>query len=221
MERLSKIYKSPRCSKYRKVWTVAKRNPPCMPYVGHFLIKVLGLNSLKEIQTNFAPFFTKKQLTARIPGTSESLSINNNFNDHHSRDDKNLIESKQSLARRIFTATLTKMKFTTHQNVTDETKGDVWTSGQRYLARRFFNRWRVFTLEMKVRSQNKSKLKNADLRRRRVIDNAAWLTDCQRFALGYNFPLNSFACEYLLKARYREDRENFFISLMLEPPRTT
>ncbi|KYM79718.1 Ras guanine nucleotide exchange factor E [Atta colombica] len=221
MERLSKIYKSPRCSKYRKVWTVAKRNPPCMPYVGHFLIKVLGLNSLKEIQTNFAPFFTKKQLTARIPGTSESLSINNNFNDHHSRDDKNLIESKQSLARRIFTATLTKMKFTTHQNVTDETKGDVWTCGQRYLARRFFNRWRVFTLEMKVRSQNNRKLKNADLRRRRVIDNAAWLTDCQRFALGYNFPLNSFACEYLLKARYREDRENFFISLMLEPPRTT
>ncbi|EGI65001.1 Ras guanine nucleotide exchange factor E [Acromyrmex echinatior] len=221
MERLSKIYKSPRCSKYRKIWIVAKRNPPCMPYVGHFLMKVLGLNSLKEIQANFAPFFTKKQLTARIHGTSESLSINNNFNDHHSRDDKNVIESKQSLARRIFTATLTRIKFTAHQNVIDETKSDVWTCGQRYLARRFFNRWRVFTLEMKVRSQNKKKLKNADLRRKRVIDIAAWLTDCQRFALGYNFPLNSFACEYLLKARYREDRENFFISLMLEPPRTT
>ncbi|KAG5318446.1 GEFE factor, partial [Acromyrmex heyeri] len=220
MERLSKIYKSPRCSKYRKIWIVAKRNPPCMPYVDHFLIKVLGLNSLKEIQANFAPFFTKKQLTARIHGTSESLSINNN-NDHHSRDDKNIIESKQSLARRIFTATLTRIKFTAQQNVIDETKGDVWTCGQRYLARRFFNRWRVFTLEMKVRSQNKRKLKNADLRRKRVIDIAAWLTDCQRFALGYNFPLNSFACEYLLKARYREDRENFFISLMLEPPRTT
>ncbi|KYN37990.1 Ras guanine nucleotide exchange factor E [Trachymyrmex septentrionalis] len=223
MERLSKIYKSPQCSKYRKVWTVAKRNPPCMPYVGHFLIKILGLNSLKEIQANFAPkqFFTKKQLTARIHGTSESLSINNNFNDRHSRDDKNLIESKPSLARRILIATLTRMKFTAHQNVTDETKSDVWTCGQRYLARRFFNRWRVFTLEMKVRSQNKSKLKNADLRRRHIIDIATWLTDCQRFALGYNFPLNSFACEYLLKARYREDRENFFISLMLEPPRTT
>ncbi|KAG5331938.1 RGPS1 factor, partial [Acromyrmex charruanus] len=220
MERLSKIYKSPRCSKYRKIWIVAKRNPPCMPYVDHFLIKVLGLNSLKEIQANFAPFFTKKQLTARIHGTSESLSINNN-NDHHSRDDKNVIESKQSLARRIFTATLTRIKFTAQQNVIDETKGDVWTCGQRYFARRFFNRWRVFTLEMKVRSQNKRKLKNADLRRKRVIDIAAWLTDCQRFALGYNFPLNSFACEYLLKARYREDRENFFISLMLEPPRTT
>ncbi|XP_018360990.1 PREDICTED: uncharacterized protein LOC108759841 [Trachymyrmex cornetzi] len=221
MERLSKIYKSPRCSKYRKVWTVAKHNPPCMPYVGHFLIKVLGLNSLKEIQANFAPFFTKKQLTARIRGTSESLSINNNFNYHNSRDDKNLTESKQSLARRIFTATLTRMKFTARQNVTDETKGDVWTCRQRYLARRFFNRWRVFTLEMKVRLQNKRKLKNVDLRRRRVIDIAAWLTNCQRFALGYNFPLNSFACEYILKARYREDRENFFISLMLEPPRTT
>ncbi|XP_018312586.1 uncharacterized protein [Mycetomoellerius zeteki] len=221
MERLSKIYKSPRCSKYRKAWTVAKRNPPCMPYVGHFLIKVLGLNSLKEIQANFAPFFTKKKLTARIRGTSESLSINNNFNDHHSRDDKNLIESKQSLVRRILAATLTRMKFTARQNVIDETKSDVWTCRQRYLARRFFNRWRVITLEMKIRSQNERKLKNADFRRTRVIDIAVWLTDCQRFALSYNFPLNSFAYEYLLKARYREDRENFFISLKLEPPRTT
>ncbi|XP_018397846.1 PREDICTED: uncharacterized protein LOC108775888 [Cyphomyrmex costatus] len=221
MEKLSKIYKSPRCLKYRKAWTVAKRNPPCMPYVGHFLIKVLGLNSLKEIQANFVPFFTKKQLTARICEVSESLSINNNFNEHHSRDDKNLIESKQSLARRILAATLTRIKFTARQNVTDETKGNAWTCRQRYLARKFFNRWRVITLEIKIRSENEEKLKNTDLRRRRVINIAAWLTNCQRFALGYNFPLNSFACEYLLKARYREDRENFFISLELEPPKTT
>jgi len=218
MERLSKIYKSPRCSKYQRAWTAAKRNPPCMPYVGHFLIKVLGLNGLREIQADFAPFSIRKQST--IAEASESLSINNNFHDLHSKD-KNLMESKQSLARRILAATLARLKFTTRQNVADDTKGDVWTCRQRYLARRFFHRWRVIVLEIKIRSENEKKLKDVDSRRRRVLDIAAWLTECQRFALNYNFPLNSFACEYLLKARYREDRENFFISLKLEPPKTT
>lgn len=69
--------------------------------------------------------------------------------------------------------------------------------------------------------ENEKNLKNVDSKRRCILDVAAWLTDCQRFAFGYNFPLNSFACEFLLKTRYREDRENFFISLKLEPPRTT
>ncbi|XP_071561165.1 uncharacterized protein [Temnothorax nylanderi] len=217
MERLSKIYKSPRCSKYQRAWAAAKRNPPCMPYVGHFLIKVLGLNGLREIQTNFA----RRQSTARVNEASEFLSINNNFNNLHSGEDKNPTESKQSLARRIFAATLARIKFAARQNVVDETKGDVWTCRQRYLARRFFHRWRVIALESRLRSENEKKLKNVDSKRRCVLHLAAWLTDCQRFALGYNFPLNSFACEYLLKARYREDRENFFISLKLEPPRTT
>lgn len=221
MERLSKIYKSPRCSKYQRAWTAAKHHPPCMPYVGHFLIKVLGLNGLREIQADFASSSTRRQSTARIGRASESLSINNNFNDLHSGDDKNLIESKQSLVRRILAATLARIKFTARQNVADETKDDVWTCRQRYLMRRFFHRWRVIALEIKIHSENERKLRNVDSRRRRVLNIAAWLTNCQRFALGYNFPLNSFACEYLLKARYREDRENFFISLKLEPPRTT
>lgn len=216
MERLSKLYKSPRCSKYQKAWNAAKRNPPCLPYVGHFLIKVLRLNGLKETQTDFA----RRQSTVQINGASEILPINNNFSNLHSRDNKNPTESKQSLARRILTAMLARIKFTTRQNV-DETRDNVWTCRQRYLARRFFHRWRVIALESKIRSENERKLKNTDSRRRCVLDISAWLTDCQRFALGYNFPLNSFACEYLLKARYREDRENFFISLKLEPPRTT
>lgn len=220
MERISKVYKSPRCSRYQRVWTIAKRNPPCMLYVGHFLIKVLGLNGLKEIQEDFASSSIRRKSTARIGGASESLSINN-FNNLHFKDGKNLMKSKQCLARRILAATLTKIKFMARQNVVDETKDEVWTCRQRFLARRFFHRWRVIALESKIRSENKRRLKNVDLRRKRVLDVAAWLTDCQRFALGYNFPLNSFACEYLLKARYREDRENFFISLKLEPPRTT
>lgn len=216
MERLSKIYKNPRCSKYRRAWTAAKRNPPCMPYVGHFLIKVLGLNGLREVQADLA----RRRSAARVSEASKFPSINSS-NDLRSSGDKDPVECKQSLARRIFAATLARIKFTTRPNVVDGTKGDVWTCRQRYLARKFLHRWRVIALESRIRSENERTLQNVDPKRRRVLDIAAWLTDCQRFALGYDLPLNSFACEYLLKARYREDRENFFISLKLEPPRTT
>lgn len=220
MEKLSKIYRSPRCSKYQKTWTAAERNPPCMPYVGHFLIKVLELNGSREIQTNFASSSTRKQLTAQT-GTLES--INNNFNIRS--NEQNIIRSERDgfsrLARRIFVAMLARMKFRKRRNTTDEMTNDVWTCRQRYLARKFFYRWRTFMLKSKILSEDNRSSENVDLKRKHILNMAIWLTECQRFAQSYSFPLNSFACEYLLKARYREDRENFFISLKLEPPKTT
>ena len=45
---------------------------------------------------------------------------------------------------------------------------------------------------------------------------ADWVEDCQRRARAYDFPGHSLAWEFLLKARYREDRDNFFASLELE-----
>ncbi|XP_029674770.1 uncharacterized protein LOC115242528 [Formica exsecta] len=219
MEKLSKIYRSPRCSKYQKTWTVAERSPPCMPYVGHFLIKVLGLNDLREIQANFPSSSTRKQSITQT-GTLES-----NFNGIRSGEGQNRIRTERDgfsrLARRIFAATLARIKFTTRRNIADETTNDIWTYRQRYLTRKFFYRWRTITLESKILSENEKRSKNVDLKRKHVLNMAIWLTDCQRFAQSYSFPLNSFAYEFLLKARYREDRENFFISLKLEPPKTT
>ncbi|XP_067203399.1 uncharacterized protein [Linepithema humile] len=220
MEKLSKIYKSPRCSKYERAWTTAKHNPPCMPYVGHFLIKVLGLNSLRNIQESFAMSSIKKQ-PVQIATTSKSLSINNNYNNLYFRNRENLIKPKQCLARRIFTAALDRVKFSTHQKIINKIEKDVWTCRQRYLVRKYFHRWHMIILESKIHAQIEEKSKNIDSKRKHIIDVATWLTDCQRYAQGYNFPLNSFAYEFLLKARYREDRENFFISLKLEPSKTT
>ncbi|KAL0115372.1 hypothetical protein PUN28_010716 [Cardiocondyla obscurior] len=218
MEKLSKIYTSPRCRKYQRIWTAAKRNPPCMPYVGHLLDKVLGLNySPKEVQVNFV----REQSTVEINEAPEFSSIKDHFGDLCPRGNKNQAGSKSSLARRIFAATLTRIKITKRQNVNEVVKDDTWTCRQRCLARKFFDRWRVIALELKIRSENERNLKSVDSRRRSILETAEWLTNCQRFALGYSIPLNSFAREYLLKARYREDRENFFISLKVEPPRTT
>lgn len=219
MEKLSKIYRSPRCSKYQRAWTAAERNPPCMPYVGHFLIKVLGLNGLREIRANFASS-TRKQSSTQT-GTLEPN--HKNFK-NISTDGQKIISERDGfsrLARRIFTATLAKIKFTTHRNIADEVTNNIWTRKQRYLARKFFYRWRIITFESKTFSKDEKKSKNVDMKRKHVLNMAIWLTNCQRFAQNYNFPLNSFACEFLLKARYREDRENFFISLKLEPSKTT
>lgn len=218
MEKLSKIYKSPRCSKYRRAWTAAKHNPPNMPYVGHFLIKVLGLNSLKNIQENFATSLIKKQ-SVEIATTLKSLSFNNNYDNLVSKNRRNLINPK-CLARRILTAILARVKFSAHQKIANETEKGVWTCRQRYLIRKYFHRWHMSTMVSKIHAQIEEKSKNIDSKRKHIIDIATWLTDCQRIAQGYNYPLNSFTYEFLMKARYREDRENFFISLKLEPSKT-
>lgn len=217
MEKLSKLYKSPRCSKYQRTWAAAERKPSSMPYVGHVLIKVLGLNGLKEIQANSASP-ARRQSTVRIACASLS---DNNVADLRSRDEQSSTEPKQCLAGRFFAATLAKIKSTTRKNIVDETENDAWTLRQRYLARKFFHRWNVITLASKACIENERSAKIVNSKRKRALDVAAWLADCQRFAQAYNFPLHSFAHEFLLKARYREDRENFFISLKLEPPTTT
>lgn len=46
------------------------------------------------------------------------------------------------------------------------------------------------------------------------------LVTFQRAAANYVFTRNELAMEYLLKARYREDRENFYNSFNVEPPIT-
>ncbi|EZA52083.1 Ras guanine nucleotide exchange factor E [Ooceraea biroi] len=221
MEKLSKIYKNLCCSRYQKVWATKERNPPSMPHVGHFLIKVLGLNNSKTIQAKCAPSFTRKQSITRIAAISESAAVHNNSNAFHSENGQKLMGPKQCLARRILTATLTRIRLTTRRNVADDTASDAWTCRQQYLARKFLHRWITIALVSKTHAEgDQASLRSADSTRKRVLHVATWLTNCQRFAQGYVFPLNSFACEFLLKARYREDRDNFFISLKLEPPRT-
>lgn len=224
MEKLSKIYKNPCCSRYRKVWATTERKPPCIPYVGHFLIQVLELNDPRTIQAKCAENnpSARKQSIARIAAISESSTVRNSSNEYRSEGGQNLMKSKQCLARRILTATLTRVRFTTRRNVAGDTANDTWTCRQQYLARKFLRRWIASVLASKMRAEkNQANLNNANnSTRKHILHTATWLANCQRFAQGYAFPLNSFACEFLLKARYREDRDNFFISLKLEPPRT-
>lgn len=58
---------------------------------------------------------------------------------------------------------------------------------------------------------------NRYLRLKEAVD---LLGNFQRAAASYVFTRNELAAEYLLKARYREDRENFYNSFNVEPPIT-
>lgn len=53
---------------------------------------------------------------------------------------------------------------------------------------------------------------------RRLQETTKFLYNCQLAVASYTFSRNDLARSYLLKARYKEDKENFYISLNIEPP---
>lgn len=55
-----------------------------------------------------------------------------------------------------------------------------------------------------------------DNRQKCLIECAQFLEKSQIAAMNYNFPVNDLARNYLLKARYHEEAENFRQSLLLE-----
>ncbi|KAK2584752.1 hypothetical protein KPH14_007080 [Odynerus spinipes] len=217
MERLCKIYKNPESGLYRRAWSKAKRNPPCMPYIGDLVIKLLGLDISRCLKPTNSKYLLAKQATI----LASSSSFKNNLAKSSIEPNEATNEQKQGLSTRILVATLAKFKSTKYRNTADEKEENIPCKvRQQELARKYFYRWNYITLESKLKKYDEEKLKKMDRRKKRVHDLASWLSDCQRFARRYNFPKHSLACEFLLKARYREDRENFFISLKLEPPNT-
>lgn len=55
-----------------------------------------------------------------------------------------------------------------------------------------------------------------DNRAKCLSETTEFLQQCQLSALHYNFNINALASDYLLKARYKEERENFFQSFKVE-----
>lgn len=92
-----------------------------------------------------------------------------------------------------------------------------WTSRQQEVARKSYELWKDHVLRSR---EKREKMMAMDPKKKRINEVAIWLSERQSHVQVYNFPRHSLAWEFLLKARYREDRENFFTSLQLEPPRT-
>ncbi|KAG7206904.1 hypothetical protein KM043_000799 [Ampulex compressa] len=215
MEKLSKIYKNPGTLGYRKFWIKAERRPPCMPCVADVLIRILELNELNSLQKSVAYSCAKNEVhnkscdekTTRLSINSEGLRYDR---------DEDLPIAKPCLGKRLLVATLAKIGFQKNYSARPGERGASWSFGQRVLAQKFFTRWSNIVLTSKTGQREKSM--QVDSRRRRILNLVSWLRDCQRYAQAYNFARSSLAHEFLLKARYREDRENFFYSLKLERP---
>lgn len=122
------------------------------------------------------------------------------------------------LMRRILSTTVGRI-IKGRSSTVIQTKFDVfWAAKQLMTARKYFDRWQTRVLTSRIIKEHEIKSRNVDWRRKRAQDVGMWLSDNQRLAREYDFPGHSLAWEFLLKARYREDRENFWISLKLEPP---
>ncbi|XP_017880543.1 uncharacterized protein LOC108625228 [Ceratina calcarata] len=219
MERLSKLYKSPCTVAYRRAWAKAEDNPPCMPHVGDLLVKLLNLNKPKHHQE-----YNHINRVNNKPGhrkVSARETVANNKEDSVTKSNQSL-EHKQSSGKSVLASVLNRMKHKRDQKTIYEEKTDLaWTTREQDLAWKYFYRWNNIVLRRKILLKEQYRLRDMDPKMKRVLEVVTWLMDCQKRAQGYEFPGHSFTREFLLKARYREDRENFFISLKLEPSTIT
>ncbi|XP_053972654.1 uncharacterized protein LOC128873248 [Hylaeus volcanicus] len=218
MERLCKIYKSPWNLAYRRAWSKAEREPPCMPYVGSLLDRILGMSSM-ERRRECNNFCVVQEKTVQCSKDTGSANVNKDASNLKRNQD---LEQRHGLSKRILVSVFTKMKYKkSRKTIYEEGEDLLWTSRDQDLAWKFFYRWYNVVLKRRALAKEEERLRDMEPRMRRVLDVVSWLTDCQRCSRGYDFPGHSFTHEFLLKTRYREDRENFFISLKLEPSKIT
>ncbi|KZC07664.1 PREDICTED: uncharacterized protein LOC107185775 [Dufourea novaeangliae] len=219
MERLCKLYKSPYTPSYRRAWSKVERNPPSMPFVGDLLTKLLGLSNTgrhQEFNNNFSS--VKAKIFSQYPKDTDPSYVTKASSDLKGTQ---VSEEKQGVGRRILSV-LIKRRYRQNQGTIPEEQSELlWTSRDQDLAWKYYYHWRNVILKRRVLAKEQERLRSMDPRMKRVLDVASWLADCQKRAREYDFPGHSFTKEFLLKSRYREDRENFFISLKLEPSKIT
>ncbi|XP_015118333.1 uncharacterized protein LOC107042000 [Diachasma alloeum] len=219
--RLCRVFQNCRTDIYFDSWEKAQSRPPVLPYIGHVLIRILGLDIDEEVIAEEMPRrWTQKNYdcgcTYLYQASEEGNSMKN-----HSQATRHTIspaekKSEQSLVRRILS---TRMVRLIQGKAANRGTIDVfWAAKQLMTARKFFDHWQTRVLTTRIIKEHELKSRNVDWRRKRAQEVGVWLSDCQRLAREYEFPGNSLAWEFLLKARYKENRENFWISLKLEPP---
>lgn len=218
MERLCKIYKTPCGPVYRRAWAKVEKDPSCLPYVGDLLARLLGFTDIRRHQGYNNLSKRQSKMSQQRLEYTRSTNINENT---CLKSNENL-DHKEGLGKRIIVSVLTKMKHKKDQKGISEEKIDLlWTLRRQDLARKYFYRWNNIVLKRKALIEKQERLKDMDPRLKHVLEVASWLADCQKRAQGYDFLGHSFTREFLLKARYKEDRENFCISLKLEPSKIT
>ncbi|XP_043288448.1 uncharacterized protein [Venturia canescens] len=212
MQRLCLIYRNTRSKSYRRAWQKCERHPPFLPYVGHLLDRIIYQDDYKGSAGNSperkSEMKSKIGVIGNLDETKKPL----------------LVERRKSLSERIVSKAISQLRYpillARRPYIKLNKNGDEppWTTKERELAKKFYTNWRRSILTAKILAEKEAKIRAMDPKKLRVITIGYWLCECQKHCQKYHFPGHPLASEFLLKARYREDRDNFFISLKLEPP---
>lgn len=210
VERLSKLFKTTSSDLYKNCWIKAERTPPHLPYIGDVLARILGLDDEKE-EIN--------SQVKRLRSNETILKLKNVKKLEQSEESP--CEDRSKLLRavvKMFTGGKSKKCQSREFVVNNE--NCKWTERQLQLVRIVCSHWQRLAVERRLLKENVRKLADVDVKKKRAVDIGNWLMACQRHSQCYSITKNSLANEFILKARYREDKENFFISLQLEPSKT-
>ncbi|XP_028140313.2 uncharacterized protein LOC114334472 [Diabrotica virgifera virgifera] len=189
-ECLCKFYRDTRLLIYQKTFYMVALSPPFMPYMDDIFSKLLG-----KVPDYRLPFSYSLSRTSSLLTTKTCTSIGNK----QEAPKCPLIWSKL-------------LKLFTSSDIKDAT---------------------VKTKEVRKRytsQRKKVKFKGLyeyyqpldiyeDCRKENIEIAKEFLERCQLGAMNYNFKMDQSVTNYLLKARYQEDMENFSLSLSIEPPR--
>lgn len=221
MGKLCRVFQGIRTDVYKRAWLKAEEYPPLIPYVGDLLIRSLGLDGTEEAvdespRNNFSiknyeggsTFLCQCSRLTKSPRNIDKRK-NNNCNEINRREEKNEI----GFVKRILSKIIPGKNSTTFKSEYDI----AWATRQLILSRKFFDKWQTVVFTSRIIREQEIKRKNINLMKKRIKDVSDWLVRCQKLSQGYEFSGHSLAWEFLLKARYREDRENFILSKKIEP----
>ncbi|CAH1117516.1 unnamed protein product [Phaedon cochleariae] len=190
-ESLCRFYRDPRLATYQKTFFIVSQNYPFLPYIGDIFSRLLG--KIPEYQ---AP--TYRLSLARIPSTETTKSYWSKTSEFV--EDVIKYPSFMSKLLKVFSISdpLTPTK----------TRKSIKKAPHRK-ALKFKGLYEYYTPFGYYE----------DNRLRNLAETKLFLERCQLGAMNYNFVVNELAKSYLLKARYQEDKSNFYSSFSVESPR--
>ncbi|XP_050308206.1 uncharacterized protein LOC126744714 isoform X2 [Anthonomus grandis grandis] len=192
-EFLCRLYRDPRMPSFQRSFFLLSQRPPFLPYIGHLIAKLLDKVPEYKIRT-FGP---SRQLSFCTTKSFRSCST------LKSRK----VEPQLNLFSKIFSAFVNP---TAHAGDGDRAKAKPQkTKKKTSKTPKFRGLYEYFKPLSRIEDNRKAALQEV----------TEMLEKCQLGALNYTFTGNDVARNYLLKARHREEEENFFISLGLESSR--
>lgn len=196
-EILCRLYRDPRHPAYQKTFLILSQHPPFLPHIGDIIARLFGKIPKYDAQT-----FNKS--LSRLPSietTKSTKSLNSQIKS----------DSKSTKIPDIFNK-IYRIFIGGGDVVTKDIQQTIRNGEKKSLLHRKTVRFK--TLYEYYSNTNFP----ADFKTKNVEQTKLFLEKCQLGAIDYNFVVNNNAREYLLKSRYKDDKQNFYNSLNVELP---